>query len=208
MRRKCLCHLLLLFAVLAGCSGPTVRNEGDGPSVLLEVPQTRQATSYTCGVAVLQSILAYNGHLYRQDVLEEKVGATPEFGTNPRAMVNFLHEHGIGADIVQNITLPQLRAYIDSRRPVICFLQAWNDDPAFDYSAGWEDGHYAIAIGYNAGRVFFMDPSTLGKYAYIDNEKFLERWHDGDERQQVYQTGIVVTNPTPVYVKDSFSPML
>lgn len=210
MRTKLLGVLFVSLWIVAGCvehpvpSAPVERQ----PSVLIEMPQTRQATAYTCGVAVLQSILAYNGILYRQDVLEQKVGATPERGTNPYAMMECLHENGIGAEIVENIGLPRLRAYIDAGKPVICFLQAWNDDPAFDYTDGWEDGHYAIAIGYDAGRIYFMDPSTLSNYAYIDNQEFLKRWHDGDEEFQFRQTGIVVANPAPAYMKNAFKPML
>lgn len=208
MRTKHLCALLLLLTVLSGCADRTDRQAQFRPTVLIEVPQTRQATPYTCGVAVLQSILAYNGTEYRQDILERRVGATPEAGTNPQAMIKCLEEHGIGAAFAQNITLERLRGYLDAGRPVICFLQAWNDDPEFDYSAGWEDGHYAIAIGYDSRRIYFMDPSTLANYTSIDNDKFLPRWHDGDDRHQVYQAGIVVTNPTPSYKRNAFLPML
>lgn len=210
MRIRHLCAVLVLLVLFCGCAeyGDRPPRLEPSPSVLIEVPQTRQATPYTCGVAVLQSLLAYNGELYRQDVLEHRVGATPESGTNPRAMVKCLEEHGIGAVIEENMTLERLRGYIDSGRPVICFLQAWNDDPDFDYADGWEDGHYAIAIGYDPRRIYFMDPSTLANYAYVENDKLLVRWHDGDDQQKVYQTGIVVTNPTPAYKKNAFSPML
>lgn len=207
--RKCIVVALLLLA-FCGCktNGPQRLCGELRPSVLIEVPQTRQATPYTCGVAALQSILAHNGFLYRQDVLERRVEATPERGTRPEAMITCMEDHGIGARIEENMTLERLRAHIDAGRPVICFLQAWNDDPEFDYSTGWEDGHYAIAVGYDADRIYFMDPSTLGAYAYIPNEKFLRRWHDGDERGQIYQAGIVVTNPSPTYKMGAFTPML
>lgn len=208
MRIKQLGALLVLLIAVGGCADRQARPPDFRPSVLIELPQTRQATSYTCGVAVLQSLLAYNGILYRQDVLERKVEATPEWGTNPQAILNCLQEHGIGAVMVENMTLEQLRAYIDAGCPVICFLQAWNDDPAFNYAKGWEDGHYAIAIGYDPYRVYFMDPSTLANYGYIDNGPFLARWHDGDERHQLYQTGIVVSNPSPTYKKNAFPPIL
>lgn len=226
MRALRLCLLLILTPALFGCAARrdavqcAVHDALPGnanrfgqetafqPAVLIEVPQTRQATPYTCGVAVVQSILAYNGFYYRQDVLEEKVGATPEDGTNPRQIMAGLREFGIGAELEQNIGLERLRARIDSGKPVICVLQAWNDDPGFDYSTGWDDGHYAIAIGYDDARIYFMDPSTLDNYTYIDNARFLERWHDGNERIQLHQAGIIVTNPSPVFKKDTFEPML
>lgn len=210
MRKKSLCALLTFSILLYGCAERIAPAPGTDfrPAVLIEIPQTRQATPYTCGIAVLQSILAHNGILYRQDVLERDVGATPEDGTNPQAIIQCLNKHGIGAVIEQNMSLEQLRGHIDAGRPVICFLQAWNDDPGFDYSNAWEDGHYAVAIGYDSCRIYFMDPSTLATYAYIDNAPFLRRWHDGDEERQLYQTGIVVTNPAPRYKKNAFTPML
>ena len=210
MRAKLLSVLLIALLLVSGCTDRNTRfgTPQPSPSVLIELPQTRQATPYTCGVAVLQSILAYNGSLYRQDVLEKRVGASPEWGTNPQAMITCLEEHGIGAIIVQNISLELLRSYIDSGQPVVCFLQAWNDDPNFDYSTEWEDGHYAIAIGYDANRIYFMDPSTLANYAYIDNNQFLVRWHDGDDQRQFHQTGIVVTNLASSYKPGAFLPML
>lgn len=208
MRARWLCVFLFFLPLFLGCSNAPVRQDSARPLVLIEIPQTRQATPYTCGVAVLQSILAFNDFSYRQDILEERVGATPEQGTSPEAITRCLHEHGIGAVIEQNMPLERLRGYIDSGRPVICFLQAWNDDPAFDYSTGWEDGHYAVAIGYDSGRIYFMDPSTLANYAYIGNAAFLERWHDGNEEQHLRQAGIVVTNRNPKYQRNAFSPML
>ncbi len=196
-----------LLAVIAGCAGggpvDPVR-----PRALIELPQTRQATNYTCGVAVVQSLLAHGGILYRQDVLEKELGATPEDGTGPEAIMASLRQHGFEAALEQNMTLERLRHHIDAGRPVVCLLQAWNGDPDFDYTDGWEDGHYAIAIGYDDCRVYFMDPSTLANYAYIDNDAFLARWHDGNETVQLRQTGIVVAIPSPVYRRDAYKPML
>lgn len=210
MQTRWLGPLFILLLALAGCGqrDVPVREDRPPPFVLMEIPQTRQATPYTCGVAVVQSILAHNGFDYRQDVLEKKVGATEEDGTGPQAIIACLEEHGIGAAVARDMTLDQLRGHIDSGRPVICFLQAWNDDPAFDYSTGWDDGHYAVAIGYDAGRIYFMDPSTLANYTYIDNEEFLTRWHDGDATHRIHQAGIVVTNARSAYRKNAFLPML
>ncbi|MCD8351518.1 MAG: C39 family peptidase, partial [Planctomycetaceae bacterium] len=165
-------------------------------------------TDYTCGVAVVQSLLAHGGILFRQDVLEKAVGATPEDGTGPDAIMKSLRQHGFHATMEENMTLERLRCHIDAGRPVVCLLQAWNGDPDFDYSTGWEDGHYAIAIGYDDCRIYFMDPSTLANYVYIDNAAFLSRWHDGNETVQIWQAGIVVDIPIPVYRRNVFKPML
>ncbi len=208
MKKRLCVVMLAAVCLLYGCVEQERKHNTLAPTVLLELPQTRQATDYTCGVAVLQSILGYNGILYRQDVLEKKVEANPEDGTNPRAMMACLAENGIGAELVRNMTLADLRKYIDNGRPVICFLQAWNSDPAVDYTDLWDDGHYAIAIGYDNARIYFMDPSTLANYTYIPNGQFLSRWHDGDRENGIHNGGIVITNPNPVYRRDQFKPML
>ncbi|MCD8139993.1 MAG: C39 family peptidase [Planctomycetaceae bacterium] len=201
---------VLLFAVIAGCaghgrSGPAAPLQ---PRVLIELPQTRQATDYTCGVAVVQSLLAHGGVLFRQDILEKELGATPEDGTGPDAIMECLRRHGFHAAMEQEMTLERLRCHLDAGRPVVCLLQAWNGDPAFDYSDSWEDGHYAVAIGYDDCRVYFMDPSTLANYAYIDNKTLLTRWHDGDGTVQIRRAGIVVAIPSPVYRRNAYKPML
>ena len=46
------------------------------------------------------------------------------------------------------------------------------------YATDWSDGHYAVLIGYDNANLFFMDPSTSGKYAFIPREELAERWHD------------------------------
>lgn len=200
---------VLLFALFAfsGC-GERVPPGGDiKPAAMIELPQTRQATDYTCGVAVLQSLLYYNGMEYREDVLAKRVGADPELGVNPEAMLACLREHGIGSEFVENMTLAELCAHIDAGRPVVCVLQAWNDEPGYDYSNSWEDGHYAIAIGHDAANMYFMDPSTIANYTYIRKERFLARWHDGDMRRKIFNAGIVVTNPHPQYKRNAFLPL-
>lgn len=46
------------------------------------------------------------------------------------------------------------------------------------YLDAWDDGHYAVVVGYDQSNIYFMDPSTLGNYTCIPTEAFLTRWHD------------------------------
>ncbi|MDR3254223.1 MAG: C39 family peptidase [Synergistaceae bacterium] len=177
------------------------------PRKLIKIPQTGQATFYTCGVAVLQSILYYNGIEYSQDDILPMVGSTPEHGTAILALNKFLNDNGVRAEIWQNITFDGLRDFIDGDRPMICILQAWNDDPRHDYSDTWNDGHYVVAIGYDDDRFYFMDPYTIANYTYIENKDFLARWHARNGGVRYLNAGIVVANPNPVYRPDVFMPM-
>jgi hypothetical protein len=62
---------------------------------------------------------------------------------------------------------------------VLLPLQAWPTSPV-DYREDWDDGHWAVAVGYDSENLYFMDPSTLGNYTFIPVREFLERWHDAD----------------------------
>jgi len=64
------------------------------------------------------------------------------------------------------MTLNDIRNFIDNGIPVIVLIQAWAES-LVDYSQDWEDGHYAVAIGYDRDTIYFMDPSTLGNYTYF-----------------------------------------
>ena len=52
-----------------------------------------------------------------------------------------------------------------------------------------------------------MDPSTLGNYTYIEKEEFLKRWHDTANGVIYNQTGIIITNPNPVFSAQQVIPM-
>jgi ABC-type bacteriocin/lantibiotic exporter with double-glycine peptidase domain len=177
------------------------------PLKIIEIPQTVQARFYTCGVAVLQSILYYNGIEYGQDELEPKVGASPMYGTSMEAMRLFLTDRGIGADFRQNMSIFEMKDLIYHDHPVICLVQAWNDDKNHDYTDSWGDGHYIVAIGYDDCRIYFMDPYTIANYTYIRNDDLLKRWHGANKDARYAQAGIIVTNPNPVYKVRDFLPV-
>jgi len=51
---------------------------------LLNVPDVRQSTSYTCGPSLLQAILMYYGIEKREDILAQLSHSTPEKGSTPK----------------------------------------------------------------------------------------------------------------------------
>ncbi|PJD93703.1 MAG: hypothetical protein CK425_12500 [Parachlamydia sp.] len=166
---------------------------------LIPVPLTRQSTDYTCGVSVLQSLLAYYGDDIREDNLAKALGAASESGTDYKSSIEYAKSKGYEVMVYNNMTLDQLQESIAKGQPVICAIQAWADTPA-NYDKDWEDGHYVIAVGYDKERVYFMDPSTLGNYTYIPIPEFLQRWHDIDQRGiKLIHFGIVITKNKPVY---------
>ena len=147
------------------------------PVVQIRVPLVRQATSYTCGVAALQSVLHYFGKSYRQDVLAEALRSDPEQGTNYKRMAALAQGDGIACEANEGMSPTLLRAMIDEGKPVIIALQAWGES-GVDYAADWDDGHYVVVVGYDTAHFYFMDPSVLGNYTYLSLEALLVRWHD------------------------------
>lgn len=188
--------LILSFSIL-GC-GKYLRQENFNgvPSIhaiqnLIRIPLTRQVADYTCGVAALQSILYYYGQEFQEGDLVEKLGATPEEGTKYPRMVEFAQSLNFRVEVRTGMTLDELKRLIDEKKPVILLIQAWPDSTV-DYAQDWDDGHYAIAIGYDRQNVYFMDPSTLGHYTFIPVREFLDRWHDTDSQTLLYQFGMVI----------------
>lgn len=155
----------------------------------------RQSTPYTCGVAALQSILAYYGYSIRGDLLSKEVNCTPEFGTPYRDMKRYVETKGLNCDPILNMTIQQLESNIDNKIPIIVAIQAWSDkNETKDWRDRWADGHYVVVIGYDDKNYYFMDPSTLGKYTYIEKTEFLDRWHDIDQTdEKVIHFGLVIT---------------
>lgn len=178
--------------------------------LLVRVPLTRQATGYTCGVAALQAVLAYYGIAVREDRLAAALQADPEQGTNYHNMVAYAQAQGLRAEAHVGISLATLEQLLDAGQPVIVALQAWADEPA-GYADQWDDGHYAVAVGYDAARVYFMDPSTLGNYTFISKAEFLVRWHDQyleqGEPVQLVHFGLVIAGAQPRHDPAAVVPM-
>ncbi|MBI5623453.1 MAG: C39 family peptidase [Elusimicrobia bacterium] len=187
--------LVPVFAalVLTACStGP----KSLLPKNHLPLPLTRQSTPYTCGAAALQSILRYYGEDIREDVLSQELGSDPEEGTRFWRMMEAALRRGIGAEAFVDAKLSDLQAALDQGKPVVAAFQAWAEEPA-DYAKDWEDGHYAVAIGHDEKNLYFMDPSTLGNYAFIPKTEFVRRWHDEYDGGRVRVNGLMIVFSKP-----------
>ncbi len=171
------------------------------PANLIHLPLTRQATCYTCGVAALQSVLAYYGIEFREDELAKKLKANTHDGTAYARIAKHAEQLGLHVDIHKDMAIADLKALLDKKLPVICLLQAWKDKPR-SYADDWDDGHYVVAVGYDEKNIFFMDPSTLGNFAYVPTEEFVERWHDTDGKERLKHFGMAVSRENSNYIPD------
>jgi len=174
------------------------------PPNLIRVPLTRQATNFTCGAASVQSLLGYLGHDFGEAELSRKLKSNSQIGTAYRQIEQLAKAMGYSVSVHKDMSLADLKGQLDKRQPVICLLQAWNEHPV-DYKEDWNDGHYALAVGYDEKNIFFMDPSTLGNYTYIPEGEFLDRWHDTDGKEKLSHFGMVISIPDG---NSSYSPDL
>lgn len=163
----------------------------------LAVPDVRQATDYTCSASALQAVLAYYGVEMREDVLARELGATPEDGAPPEAIVRVAVAHGLYAAKREHMTVDDLAAEIARSNPVIVEIQAWSDAPRTSWADDWDDGHYAILIAVDGDRLVFEDPSVLGSRSVLSRREFEERWHDIDAGYRNVRTGIVFGGRQP-----------
>jgi predicted double-glycine peptidase len=147
---------------------------------LIKVPLARQATSYTCGVASLQSLLYYFGDDWRQDNLATELGSDSANGTNYNNIVKFCKKLNYSVNVYKELSIDSLKSMVSKGNPILVVIQAWAGT-SVDYKNEWESGHYVICVGYDNNNLYFMDPSTLGNYTYIPTNEFLSRWHDNDQ---------------------------
>ena len=159
---------------------------------LIWVPLTRQCYDYTCGISALQSIFYYYGKEFRHDQLAKALEPHPLKGTNYKRMVEYARSLGFQVDVLTQMSLEELKKLIDDRKPIIVLIQAWPDSPV-KWSESWDEGHYAVAIGYDERNIYFMDPSILGHYTFIPISEFLDRWHDMDDQEKLIHFGMVIT---------------
>jgi len=168
-----------------------------GPARLLPVPLISQATPWTCGAASLMAALVYFGVFDEPESrLDAELGADPDQGVAPERIAAEARKLGLVTSVDTGMTLADLADEIARGSIVIAAIQAWPQRPVDDPATEWEDGHYVVVVGLDAGRVYAMDPSVRTGYAYLSRSDFVRRWHDydvRDGRRQAYEhLGIVL----------------
>jgi predicted double-glycine peptidase len=206
-----LAGVILLLATQA-CIHYSPTHETAWPSAkrvsnLISVPLAYQCFDYTCGVGALQSVLYYYGKELRHEVLAKALQPDEVNGTRYKRMLEFSRSLGFRVDVLTQMTLCDLKKFIDGRKPVIVLIQAWPDSPV-KWAETWTEGHYSVAVGYDEENLYFMDPSTLGHYTFIPAQEFLDRWHDTDGDEKLTHFGMVITKEGPIiYNPDMIRPM-
>lgn len=170
---------------------------------LLDVPDVRQPTDYSCGPTSLQAVLCYYGMDMRVDDLINMTHCNVN-GTPPENIASAARGLGFTTEVKENMTLQDLQLYMNQGTPVIVDAQAWkSNETNTNWTSDEDDGHYMVVIGVDDQNVYLEDPAILGSRGYINNQEFLDRWHDeyqdgSNNNVTVTRLGIVVTGKEPV----------
>ncbi|MDD5095773.1 MAG: cysteine peptidase family C39 domain-containing protein [Dehalococcoidia bacterium] len=147
---------------------------------MINLRNTRQTFDFDCGAKALQTVMEYYGVEMRGDEVLKELNSDRS-GTNPVNMIALAEKKGFQVFASANVPLEELKRFVDEGYPVIVLLQAWAERymTLEDWRSDFEDGHYAIAIGYKDHVIIFEDPSSIRR-TWLTEEEFLARWHDKD----------------------------
>lgn len=135
-------------------------------AVKVDVPHVVQAEEHTCGAAALLAICRY----YRTGPDDEATIVRdmdlPLDGADPVHLIRAIHAYGLSYQETRGMTHDALRTTLDSARPVMLALQAWGE------------GHWVVAIGYDARGVHVEDPWLDDRRGFFGWRALANRWHD------------------------------
>jgi ABC-type bacteriocin/lantibiotic exporter with double-glycine peptidase domain len=165
---------------------------------MLEFPEFRQVFNYDCGANALQSILVYYGFAMREDKIMELAGTTEKNGTPVDGIVKVAKMFKLDVEIRENMTVEDIKKYIDEGFPVLIPMQAWPDFKEPKWEDIWGEGHYCVCLGYDDKRIYFEDPAAPLR-TYVPVDEFEVRWHDEDgDGNRLEHFGIIIKG-TPKY---------
>lgn len=171
------------------------------PPKVIEIRNLRQTWDFDCGVEALQGVMAYYGIDERADALMKALGTDAKLGTSMESMLTIAESRGFVVETGTNWTLETLKHYLDQGHPVIVSMQAWADRPLTlkEWRENYEDGHYAVVIGYDDSNYYFEDPGSFHR-TWLKERDFLARWHDVDpvSGEKLIRAGLVLLGKEPM----------
>ena len=163
-------------------------------AIKIDLPNTTQAKDWTCGPSALLAICAFYGvgpETEKEVVNDMKA---TNVGTDPIQIVRAARRYGLQVKEFRGMRDRDLLDALHERRPVIMMIQAWADNPPKSYGDNWVDGHWLVAIGYDAKGVYFEDPSLYNVRGFLTYQQLDDRWHDieGKDDHHVERYGAVI----------------
>jgi predicted double-glycine peptidase len=163
---------------------PTVRKVPID-AIKVPLPDTRQGTDYSCGASCLQAVCGYFGvgPLEEEDYVRVMC-IKSNVGAHPHNILRGIEAFGLECREHPNMSVADVRDYLDRGIPVMMMLQAWVADRKRrgrlwkGYAEEWQEGHWVAAIGYDAGAIYLEDPSLAAVRGFLSYRELKVRWHD------------------------------
>lgn len=166
---------------------------------ILNVPNLRQAYNFDCGLTAMQAVLAYYGVDLNSEQLRDAMRTDLKKGTPISAFEKAAKKFGLKIKIEENMTINQLKKYIDEKRPIIVAMQAWPKKRDKNMENCWDEGHYAVVTGYGKNKLYFEDPACVIK-TYLPISEFKKLWHDMSyDKRKFYYLGMTFYGKKPFF---------
>jgi predicted double-glycine peptidase len=165
-----------------------------------DFPIVNQEKNYTCGCACVNALLkCYGEETYIENDMCELIDATTQYGTSYKSIAAFFKSEGYQVFYKQNLTIEDIKGFLDEGHPVLVAFQAWSEQKYVRYQNKWNCGHYAICVGYDDLNFYFMDPSLRDYLGFITIKSFKKRHHDtdGEFNEKLVQFGMLIVGPKP-----------
>ena len=173
--------------LLLSCAGPAE----------LRLPDVRQTTDYTCSASALQAVLLYYGEETGEVELAAELGATPQDGAPPEAIVRVARAHGFMAEVRENLQVEDLAQAVRAGVPVIVALQAWPKCAGRGLSPGL--GGWALRRGdcRRARPADLRRSNAARQPRRAGPARIQDRWHDQDGHKRWLRSGIFIRGKPP-----------
>lgn len=166
----------------------------------LEFPELRQTYEWDCGAKSLQAVLKYYGVEISEELLIRYAKTNSREGTSIKKIQDVLKKFDLKFE-AKEMTIDNLKDYIDREIPVIILLQAWKDSKEIQYKNDFNDGHWVVVIGYDFNKIIFEDPYSLQR-TFLENKELEERWHAKEKNNKIFNYGIAVFGKKQKYNPD------
>lgn len=178
---------------LARWAGAMLGGRGDEAAV--RVPESPQATNYTCGPAALRGAMGAFGIGADEDELAAAAETSASGGTSILGLAAAAEARGLETETVQGMTLDDLIACLDEGRVVVACIQAGSDEEDYDAS------HWVVPCAVRDENgvlvVEMMDPAVEGARSVAPADEFVERWHCIDMGERIEGLGLVLRGDAP-----------
>lgn len=184
-------------------------------TMLKTVPDVKQTTDYTCGIASLAAVLGFYGINVTEEQLLKETYIDPEVGVAIAEIIKAGKRRGFTPTLVENASLEKLEDSVNNGQLTIILSQAWRAKSGWfrrhiPWEEEWDAGHYMVVIGYDEENIYFEDPWILGTRGFIPRDEFLKRWHgpsDSDvptQRQAIFFEGSADLTKKPLRLKSQY----